>query len=320
MHNKFYPTVDEQLHRYDIFQKNMARIAKHNAHPDSRFTMAANQFTDLSGHEFRATHLGLRPRPAGWVTKSSLNHQPPVADAQQAPTAAAAATALPASLDWRTRGAVTAVKDQGECGCCWAFASVGALEAQNFRYTYKLVALSEQMLVDCVTQCDGCDGGTMELAFEYMQKSRAGLCTEAAYPFVQNATACRATANGRTAAAAVRVTGTVDIASGDEAQLLDAVAHVGPVSVSLDAQHVSFQFYESGVYEEPQCGNALADLSHAMLAIGYGTDDKGVDYWLMKNSWGETWGDHGYVRMPRNANNTCGIATCACYPLVVRGG
>lgn len=155
----------------------------------------------------------------------------------------------------------------------------------------------------------------MELAFDYMQRN-GGIATAATYPFVEKAAAsCKAPLHTEID---VRVEDTVDIASGDEGDLQAAIARVGPVAVSLDASHESFMFYKAGVYEEVKCRNGYEDLNHAMLAVGYGTDENGVEYWLMKNSWGVTWGEAGFVKMPRSANNTCGIATSACYPLVVR--
>nr|XP_009503011.1 PREDICTED: cathepsin S-like [Phalacrocorax carbo] len=199
--------------------------------------------------------------------------------------------------------------DMGACGSCWAFSAVGALEAQVKLKTGKLVSLSAQNLVDCSMMYGnkGCSGGFMTEAFQYIIDNQ-GIDSDASYPYTAQNGTCQYNASTRAATCSKYV----ELPYGDEAALKDAVANIGPVSVAIDATQPTFFLYRSGVYDDPQCTQKV---NHAVLVIGYGTlNDK--DYWLVKNSWGVSFGDKGYIRMSRNHANHCGIASYASYPLI----
>lgn len=220
---------------------------------------------------------------------------------------------IPASIDWREKGAVSEIKDQGHCGSCWTLAATGALEGQHFRKTGQLVSLSAQNILDCSTKyiTNGCNGGYRYYAFQYV-KDNGGINTEDVYPYEgRDDNECRF--NPKKSVVTDR--GMVDVPKGNETALVVALATVGPVSVSIDATHYSFRFYSSGIYEEPKC--LAEDINgHAVLAVGYGTDEDGKDYFIIKNSWGKSWGENGFIRIRRNKNNHCGIATSAIYPVI----
>ncbi|XP_076834878.1 cathepsin L.1 [Brachyhypopomus gauderio] len=300
---KSYGSMEEESMRKTTWLTNRKLVLVHNMLADQgikSYRLGMTYFADMDNQEYRRAVfmgcLGTFNRTKARSATTFLRQ--------------AVGAVLPDTVDWRDKGYVTDVKDQKQCGSCWAFSATGSLEGQTFRKTGKLVSLSEQQLVDCSGDYGnmGCGGGLMDQAFDYI-KANKGIDTEDSYPYEATDGDCRFKPDS----VAATCTGYVDITSGDEDALQEAVATIGPVSVAIDAGHSSFQLYQSGVYDEPDCSSS--DLDHGVLAIGYGTDN-GQDYWLVKNSWGLDWGHDGYIMMSRNKHNQCGIATASSYPLV----
>ncbi|XP_034478220.1 cathepsin L-like [Drosophila innubila] len=300
-YGKIYENKDEEQLRRQIFIDNKEMIDKHNKlyiAGEETYEMGVNQFTDLLAKEFESLML-----PSHNITESDsltdfIYTQPED-------------VAIPSSIDWRSKGAVTGVKDQGQCGSCWAFAAVGTLESQHFIKNRQLISLSEQNLLDCSSRAPfsnhGCDGGSHARALQYIQIN-GGIDTEQSYPYRATQQSCRF--DKRFIGATVRAIARVQVNS--ESSLAAAVAITGPLSASI---HVSrnMQFYRGGVFNDPSCDKPT---NHAVTVVGYGHDNQGGDYWLVKNSWGSAWGESGYIRMSRNRNNQCRIASNAFYPLV----
>nr|AWM96389.1 cathepsin L2 [Dugesia japonica] len=295
--SKKYETLNE-ISRRIIWENNLKFIQQHNVEYDlgkHTYYLGLNEFADMTHEEFKAKYLGLKPINRNF-TSSRFIIPENIGD-------------LPTRIDWRTKGYVTPVKNQGQCGSCWAFSTTGSLEGQHFRKSGKLVSFSEQQLVDCSRSFDnlGCNGGLMDNAFSYIQKF--GIENEISYPYVANDGVC---AYDKTKIVGT-CTGFVDIKTGNETDLMAAVATQGPISVAIDASNDSFQFYRGGIYNEPHCSSK--DLDHGVLAIGYGSENN-ENYWIVKNSWDISWGMSGYIRMSKDKMNQCGIATMASYPLV----
>ncbi|XP_055853685.1 cathepsin L [Episyrphus balteatus] len=308
-HSKKYKSDVEEKFRMKIFMENKHKIAKHNqkyAQGLVSYKLGVNKYADLLHHEFANIMNGFNRSNS--EASTGLNE---IRKDRGVTFISPANVKLPKLVDWRESGAVTPVKDQGHCGSCWSFSATGALEGQHFRKTGVLISLSEQNLVDCSTSYgnNGCNGGLMDQAFSYI-KDNGGIDTEMSYPYEGIDDSC----HFDKAKIGATDKGFVDIPVGDEVKLMEAIATIGPVSVAIDASHESFQFYNEGVYNETACDSE--NLDHGVLAVGYGTDEDGTDYWLVKNSWGTTWGDKGYIKMIRNENNQCGIATSASYPMV----
>jgi len=289
-YGKVYLAAEEE-HRFKVFRSNLDFI--NNFDEKARgFSVKMNRFGDLSAEEFGAIYRGTRFTKEYTPVESTVD----VSD-------------LAATVDWRTKGAVTGVKDQGQCGSCWSFSTTGSVEGAWFLAGHSLTSLSEQNLVDCSGNegNQGCNGGLMDQAFQYIIDNK-GIDTEASYPYTAQDGTCSFSSSN----VGATISSFTDVSSGDENALMTAV-NKQPVSVAIDASQSSFQFYSGGVYNEPACSSTSLD--HGVLAIGYGTDN-GTDYWLVKNSWGTSWGLSGYIEMSRNANNQCGIATSASYPNV----
>ncbi|NXS26369.1 CATS protein, partial [Pomatostomus ruficeps] len=295
-YGKEYRHQEDSLRRL-TWEKNLRLVTLHNLEHSlglRSYTLRMNHLGDMTSEEVAAslTGLQLRPRPR---RNSAFRPRP--------------GSGVPEALDWRDKGCVTEVKNQGSCGSCWAFSAVGALEAQVKLKTGNLVSLSAQNLVDCSGMYGnkGCAGGFMTEAFQYIIDN-GGIESEESYPYTAQNGTCRYNASAR-AASCSRF---LELPEGDEAALRDAVATVGPVAVAIDAARSSFFLYHSGVYDDPQCSQ---EVNHGVLVVGYGALDN-KEFWLVKNSWGVHFGDAGYIRMARNASNLCGIATYASYPLI----
>jgi len=218
---------------------------------------------------------------------------------------------VPAHWDWRDFGVVTPVKNQGKCGSCWTFSTVGALESHFMKKYGQFRNLSEQQLVDCAGAFDnyGCNGGLPSHAFEYI-KYQGGIATEADYPYQAQTLSCRL----QPQMMSVGVVGGSYNISLNEDDLRNNLFMAGPVSIAFEVI-AGFRDYKSGVYSDPACKNGPMDVNHAVLAVGYGTENN-VDYWVIKNSWGAAWGDNGYFKMQRNVN-MCGVQNCNSYPMDV---
>jgi C1A family cysteine protease len=282
---------EEFFYRYNTFKTNYDFVEKHNS-GNYTWTVELNKFADLSSGEFKNIYLGYKPELRRGERKVTL-HELRVG-------------AYPdGSVDWTQKGAVTGVKDQGQCGSCWSFSTTGAVEGIVAIKHGQLTPLSEQELMDCSYSYGNlaCDGGLMDNAFKYVMAN--GLCTEAAYPYTAKSSKnCQA--SSCTASPYSKITGYTDVKSTENN--LGAAVDMQPISVAIEADQSGFQMYKSGVF----CGVCGTNLDHGVLAVGYGTD-AGSDYWKVKNSWGTSWGEQGYIRMCRNKDE-CGIASEPSYP------
>lgn len=304
---RMYPRA---THNFAIFAENWERIMKHNLDPTQTYVMEMNEFGSMTADEFARERMGVRmdlatkEHTGSMLPQVFLRNEPSLADP-------------PTEIDWTTKGVVTKVKNQGRCGSCWAFSAIGALESAYAIKTGKLVDLAEQELVSCDTVDSACQGGLMDNAFRFLIKRNKGMCTTESYPYTSGTTGSR----GACTATCEPVEGTVpkeykDI-SRNEKSLLAAVALNGPVSVAIQADQAAFQFYKSGV----MTGICGAHLDHGVLLVGYGVDPKnGHKFWKLKNSWGASWGEEGYIRIVRGKfwplTGQCGIAAAASYPIL----
>jgi len=298
--SKKYGSIEELETRFAIFRKNLIGILAHNADIHQNFTLGVNQFTDLTPEEFRAQYVsGMQGAVTGYGCKSFSS----------------SASGAPGALDWRTKGAVTSVKDQGQCGSCWTFSSTGAIEGAWALAKGQLIDLSEQELVDCATGISygshGCNGGQMDGAFKFVIEN--GQCSLASYPYTSGVT--KTGGSCQKCSAVAHISSCADVKANDQISLKGAVAQQ-PVSIAIEADTRYFQSYSGGVLDSTQCGT---NLDHGVLIAGYGSEN-GKDYWLVKNSWGTSWGDNGYVKIARSSSTNdpgiCGIAMMPSFPIV----
>lgn len=286
--------------RYENFKANLLKIEKHNA-GNHTWTMGVTQFADMTVGEFEnwLMEQGARPKTVKLESERDVKILESCSDA---------------SVDWVAKGAVTPVKNQQQCGSCWAFSTTGSIEGRVQIATGTLQSLSEQELVDCGSETgnQGCNGGLMDDGFEYVIK-HGGLCKEDSYPYLAKkqwfCSSHRSSCEGE----AGKISSYKDVQVDSPDQLKAAVC-AGPVSVAIEADQNAFQLYTGGVLT----GDCGSKLDHGVLAVGYGTDS-GKDYWKVKNSWGASWGESGYIRMERNSgkqHGECGILESASYPVV----
>ena len=297
---KRYSTFQELETRFSIFRNNLDVILSHNADIRQNFTMGVNQFTDLTPEEFKAQFVGGFSRE-GVDIVGSFGCVPFSSNA----------LSVPASVDWREKGIVNAVRDQGQCGSCWAFATTANAESVWALSSGQLVDLSEEFLVDCASGLGyfnmGCNGGNPDSAFKYMINN--GQRSEASYPYTagvsQKAGTCQ-----KGLPASVHYSSCSDVKPNDQVSLKSAVSKQ-PVVVAIEADTRYFQSYSGGILDSTSCGTTL---DHAVEIVGYG-EENGQKYWIVRNSWSASWGEQGYVRIARSdSTNDIGICGIAAEP------
>lgn len=294
-HKKEYTDDVDQLKRKEIFRQNLRFIHSINR-ANKGYQLEANHLADR-------TELELKALRGKQYTKGYNGGEPFPYNAEEE------ITKIPESIDWRLHGAVTPVKDQSVCGSCWSFGTTGAVEGAYYMKYGKLVRLSQQALIDCSWGFgnNGCDGGEDFRSYQWIMK-HGGLPTEEDYGgYLGQDGYCHVNNVTMTA----KITGYVNVTPGDVNAMKVAIAKHGPISVAIDAAHKEFSFYSHGVFYNKACGNNEASLDHAVLAVGYGKLD-GKDYWLIKNSWSNYWGNDGYILMSQD-NNNCGVLTTPTY-------
>lgn len=293
-YNKHYDTPFEALQRFHAFSNTDAKITAHNNDPTTTWQMGHNKFSDQ--FPFELDHLrGYRKNP----NASQPNMKPYIYNRYDV---------LPDAVDWRANGFVTPVKNQGDCGSCWAFSAVGTMEGQHANATGKLVSLSEQDLVDCVTNCYGCNGGEMNLALDYVIRN-GGDDTESSYPYTATDGTC--SFNRSDVGATFRQI--YNLTAGDCLGLKNAVALVGPISIGINANEI--MNYQTGIFVGSDSCDPTA-LDHGVLVVGYGETTDGRKFWVVKNSWGADWGQDGYIYWSRDHGNMCGICQQAAFATV----
>lgn len=288
---KSYGTKEEFEFRSNVFRNTLMALSKENSKNDNTFTVGVNKFADWTPAEF----------------KRILSYKP-IRSNRNASQAHLEQASIPDSVDWRAQGKVNPVKDQGQCGSCWAFSAVGAMEGAWAIKSGNLLSLSEQQLVDCAGGQYGnmgCDGGDMGAAFDYAKDN--GMELESDYPY----TALDGTCAWKKSLVQATPTGKVQVAQ-NNANALKAAIAVGPVSVAIEADTFVFQFYSGGILNSKACGT---NLDHGVVAVGYGTDASGKQYYIVRNSWGSSWGLKGYINIAVvDGAGICGIQMEPVYP------
>ncbi|OHT02179.1 Clan CA, family C1, cathepsin L-like cysteine peptidase [Tritrichomonas foetus] len=280
--NQFY-TGDEYHFRLGLFLSHSRWINEFNKQGHS-FRVAHNKFSTYTPAEYKAL-LGFKNVKTGHKGKKSTKK-----------------VNAPESLDWRESGLVNPIKDQASCGSCWAFSAIATCESAYAKSSGKLLSFSEQNIVDCVLGCYGCSGGWPNVAIDHVLDNQNGqFNSEDDYPYTALDGNCVYDASK----AIGKVTGYLEVEYDSESDLKEKVAGYGVVSVCIQAGTSAFMSYTGGIFDYPDCSQTFLD--HAVAAVGYGAEN-GVEYWIVRNSWGTSWGEEGYVRMIRNKQNQCGIA------------
>lgn len=296
--NKTY-SKSEFIYRFRVFQQNMNYVYEHNSKNYS-FTLGLNKFADLTNSEFIEKYIGFNNKEQTQNREQDPDHLYRYDSTLE----------IPVSLDWRKKGLVTSIKDQGICACSWAFSTTGSVEGA-WAFNYTQVSLSEQNLLDCsrLNGNFGCTSGSVLSSYKYIIQNQ-GIDTESSYPYeVSTSYNCRYSIRNRGAT----ISNYGEITQGSESALQNALVYRGPISAKIDSNNLSFQLYNGGYYYEPKCSST--DLSHSVLVIGYDSSSSG-EYWIVKNSWGTSWGESGYINMAKNQNNNCGIATQSYFPII----
>eukprot|EP00933_Yihiella_yeosuensis_P054255 TRINITY_DN5264_c3_g1_i1.p1 TRINITY_DN5264_c3_g1~~TRINITY_DN5264_c3_g1_i1.p1 ORF type:complete len:361 (+),score=67.87 TRINITY_DN5264_c3_g1_i1:95-1177(+) len=298
--NKSYDSESEKEGRFVNFVATYKRVMEHNSLKNTSFKMAITKFADLSRDEFTSRHTGLRQRSKPFEGLKKLG------------THKYSGKELPRSVDWVKEGAVTRVRNQGDCGSCWTFSTIGAIEGAWAVETGNLIEFSEQQLLDCARDKheynSGCNGGDQDAVFEYyFMREEAPVCTQKSYPYtgksVKSLKHCNVD-NCEVGIPSGGIVGYKDV-DRDEKAIMEALTKA-PLAVSMDADSDHISNYDHGVLTK-HCGHKL---DHAVLLVGYGTNDDGIDYWKLKNSWGKDWGEDGYFRIVRSSKHgpgKCGV-------------
>ena len=287
--NDFYNEGDYKF-RFGIWMTNCRYIKEHNR-GNNNYMLGLNKFIIYTPAEYQAL-LGLKPhvKPNLMSTRTKFEGH--------------------ANLDYRNKGVVNDIKDQSSCGSCWAFSAIQAVESAYALKTGNLISLSEQNLIDCVRKCHGCNGGEIGCAYDYIIEKQDGYFNKGSdYPYTGHEMNCAY----EPSKGVCHISSYIYAVQGDESDLQAKIAQYGPASVGIDASHLSFQLYSNGIYDEKKC--LSTSINHGVGCVGYGTENN-EKYWIVRNSWGKSWGENGYIRMTRGKENQCGIATLAVIPIL----